>query len=73
MCKIIIDAFDTQESAIAFVDWFKKNIQNSTPHLFTTDGVRTFYWDGVDTVSSNKDVVVINIVEDYYDNDSDDD
>lgn len=59
MCKIIFDAFETEEQAIAFTDWFVKHAHEI--RLFTTQGMINVEYEGVDTNQTDKDQIVINI------------
>ncbi len=58
---VIIDAFDTQEQAVAFVDWLKKKTDQGSCQILTTQGLEYVQWDGVDTNSSDADQTVVNI------------
>jgi len=65
--KVIIDAFDTEEQAIAFIDWFKKQADKGSIKLLTTDGLQEVQWDGVDTSANTDEHLVFNICVDYVD------
>lgn len=59
-CKVVIDAFETEEEAVAFISWLKTNYDIIS--LFTLDGMKHIEYDGVDTDNSTKEVKVVNIV-----------
>lgn len=59
MTKVVIDSFDTEEQAVAFVDWFRRNSHKIS--LLTTEGTVYPEWDGVDHDGTNKDVITVNI------------
>jgi hypothetical protein len=59
--KVLIDAFDTEEQAVAFVNWLSKRLNGNACRLVTTDGVWFPYFDGVDT---NSEFTCVNIVMD---------
>lgn len=63
--KVVIDAFDTEEQAVAFIDWFKKQADNGKIALLTTDGLMDVQWDGVDIGANTQDKMVLNICVDY--------
>ena len=63
--KVVIDSFDTQEQAVAFIDWFKKQSDNGKIGLLTTDGLMDVQWDGVDIGAKTSDKMVLNICVDY--------
>lgn len=67
MCKVIIDAFDCEEDAIAFTTWLIQKMEAYQVRLFTTEGWKTILDDGVDTHSSSKIQKVINITTDVDD------
>lgn len=62
MCKVIIDSFDTQEQAVAFVDWFRKRCDASKVELLTTEGLHVVEYDGVDTRQTSDDQIIVNVV-----------
>ena len=62
MTKVIIDSFDTEEQAVAFVAWFKKHTETNGIKLLTTEGLQEVEWDGVDLYMTNKQQIVVNIV-----------
>lgn len=67
MCKVIIDAFDNEEDAVAFTTWLIQKMEASQVRLFTTEGWKTILDDGIDTYSSSKEQKVINITTDTED------
>ena len=67
MTKVVIDSFDTEEQAICFVDWLKRQFELGRPRLLCVDNTYIPSWDGIDTLSTNKNQIVINIVVDYDD------
>jgi hypothetical protein len=69
MTKVIIDSFDTEEQAVAFVDWLKRKFDYTKCKLVTTEGLMIPVWDGVDTDNTNKHQITVNIVVDVYDED----
>ncbi len=70
--KVVIDAFDTEEQAVAFIDWFKKKCDRFECQIITAaDGKCKIDWDDMDLDGSNKDQFVINIVVDSSDDSGD--
>lgn len=66
MCKILIDAFDTEEDAVLFILWLEKSLNKGV----TLHGVAKeteIVFDGVDTDGSTPSCKVVNIVS--YEND----
>ena len=61
-CKVIIDAFDTEEEAVCFVDWLRKQFDNSRCKLICTEGPVVPEWDGVDLGSTSSEQITVNIV-----------
>jgi len=61
MTKIIIDSFDTEEQAVAFVNWFKKQSQLGRCNILTIDGGLAVDFDGVDLNQTNKEQIVFNV------------
>ena len=61
MCKVVIDAFDNKEQAVAFIDWFRKNHGRGECKIITTEGVYSVDWDGVDASSCTESQQVVNI------------
>jgi hypothetical protein len=59
MTKVIIDSFDTEEQAVAFVDWFRRHSAGIS--LLTTTGTVSPEWDGVDHDNTDSDTITINI------------
>ena len=59
MTKVTIDSFDTEEQAVAFVDWFRRN--SSKIKLITTQGVYSPEWDGVDHYATDDSNITVNI------------
>lgn len=65
MCKVIIDSFDTEQQAVAFVDWLKKQFDSRKSMILTpSHGIQFVDWDGVDTSQSDNTQIVVNIVLD---------
>ncbi len=64
MTKVIIDSFDTEEEAICFVDWLKKQFDNSRCKLLCIEDTLFPCWDGIDTANTNKEQITINITVD---------
>lgn len=64
MMKVVIDSFDTEEQAVAFVDWLSRRSAKDSIRLLTTEGMKSVYYDGVDTNDERPDTIVINIVVD---------
>lgn len=62
MTKVVIDSFDTEEQAVAFVDWFKKQSQLGRCNLVTTDGGLGVDFDGVDLAQTSKEQITFNII-----------
>lgn len=65
MTKIVIDTFDTEEQAIAFVDWLKRKFEKDMCRLITTQGTMLPYWDGIDQAQTDSTQITMNIVVDY--------
>ncbi len=63
--KVVIDAFDTEEQAVAFIDWLNKKSDNGEIGLLTTDGLMDVQCDGVDRDSFTDSQMVVNICVDY--------
>lgn len=61
MCKVVIDSFDSEEDAIAFISWFKKTADADEINLITTKGTRYINWNGIDLRSSTNKLKVFNI------------
>lgn len=64
MTKVIIDSFDTEEQAIAFVDWLKRKFELNQCRLITTQGIMLPYWDGIDQSDTDSTQITMNIVVD---------
>lgn len=69
MTKVIIDSFDTQEQAVAFVDWLKRKFDKGMCRLITTQGIYLPYWDGIDQAQTDSTQITMNIVVDTEDQD----
>ena len=67
--KVVIDSFDTEEQAICFVDWLKRQFDMGRPRLVCVDNIYVPAWDGIDNDQTDKEKVTINIVVDYTDSD----
>lgn len=61
MTKVVIDSFDTEEQAVAFVDWLRKQMYMLKCRLVTTQGVMLPSWDGVDTDETDEYKITLNI------------
>lgn len=61
MCKVIIDSFDSEEQAVAFLDWFRRKMFDRSCRLVTTQGVFFPEWDGIDTSATNQAQITVNI------------
>ena len=72
MTKVVIDSFDTEEQAIAFVDWFRKQMFSYKCKLITTEGTMLPEWDGVDLAQTNKEQITFNIIVFNQDDDVED-
>jgi hypothetical protein len=66
MTSVLIDSFDTEEQAVAFVDWFNKQCRAGKVKLITTQGLKFVEYDGVDTYQTNKENITINIIVDDF-------
>lgn len=64
MCKVTIDAFDTQEQAVAFVNWLRARMDENKVKLLTVDGTVSVDYDGMDTHQQTKSLLVMNITVD---------
>ena len=64
MTKVVIDSFDTEEQAVAFVDWLKRKFEKDMCRLVTTQGIYLPYWDGIDLNQTNVTQITMNIVVD---------
>ena len=64
MTKVIIDSFDTEEQAVAFVAWLRRRFDTDSCRLLTTQGSMLPCWDGVDSSQTNSSQITINIVVD---------
>ena len=62
--KLVIDAFDTEEQCVAFIDWFKKQSDRDKINLLTTQGLMSVIYDGMDIGAATSDKMVMNIVVD---------
>jgi len=71
MTKVIIDSFDTEEQAIAFVDWLKRKFDTDMCRLITTQGTMLPYWDGIDQAQTDNTKITMNIVVDNESEDED--
>lgn len=69
MTKVVIDSFDTEEQAVAFVDWLKRKFDKDSCILITTQGSMLPYWDGIDQSQTDSSQVTVNIVLDKYEYD----
>jgi hypothetical protein len=61
MTKVVIDSFDTEEQAVAFVDWLKRKFELDHCRLVTTQGTMLPYWDGIDQNETDKNKITMNI------------
>lgn len=67
MTKVVIDSFDTEEQAVAFVDWLKRKFDKDMCRLITTQGTMLPYWDGIDQSQTDSTQITVNIVVDSED------
>jgi hypothetical protein len=67
MTKVTIDSFDTEEQAVAFVDWMRKQFDLSRCRLYTTTGIVIPCWDGIDHNETNSKQITLNITVDADD------
>ena len=61
MTKVVIDSFDTEEQAIAFVDWLKKQCDNGKVTMLTTQSYKSVDYDGIDHSMTNHIQITVNI------------
>lgn len=64
MTKVVIDSFDTEEQAVAFVDWLKRKFDKDMCRLITVHGTMLPYWDGIDQAQTDTTQITMNIVVD---------
>ena len=64
MTKVVIDSFDTEEQAVAFVAWLKRKFDKDMCRLSTTQGIMLPYWDGIDQAQTDSTQITLNIVVD---------
>lgn len=65
--KVIIDAFDTEEQAVAFVDWLTRQMDMGIPKLICVSGEFKVDFDGMDVHQHDGTKLVMNIVVDEID------
>jgi hypothetical protein len=65
MTKVIIDAFDTPEQAVAFISWLKDRMDEGI-NLINILGIYVPEYDGMDTSRCNTSQLVMNITISSY-------
>lgn len=67
--KVVIDSFDTEEQAVAFLQWLRTRLDAGVPKLITTQGQFSIEDDGVDHSTLEQNILTLNIA--IYQSDED--